>query len=86
MHMERVLKVQQQYDPIGNKRVLEINDKHALIKKLAGLANADRNSAEVKDAARLLFDQACIIQGDPVNDPTSFVRRMADFMQKGLAA
>ncbi len=86
MHMERVLKVQQQYDPVGNKRILEINDKHALIKKLAGMANADKTSPAVKDAARLLFDQACIIQGEPVNDPTSFVRRMADFMQKGLAA
>src|SRR5690606_38739892 len=86
MHMERVLKIQQQYDPVDNKRILEINDKHTLIKKLAAMAAANKESGDVKDAARLLFDQACIIQGEPVNDPASFARRMAEFMQKGLAA
>jgi len=86
MHMERVLKIQQQYDPVDNKRILEINDRHPLIKKLASMAAANKESADLKDAARLLFDQACIIQGEPVNDPASFARRMADFMRKGLAA
>ncbi len=86
MHMERVLKIQQQYDPMDNKRILEINDGHPLIRKLAGMASANKDAQDVKDAARLLFDQACIIQGEPVNDPSSFVRRMADFMAKGLAA
>jgi molecular chaperone HtpG len=86
MHMERVLKIQQQYDPVDNKRILEINDNHALIKKLATMATENKDSTDVKDAARLLFDQACIIQGEPVNDPASFARRMADFMRKGLAA
>lgn len=85
MHMERVLKIQQQYDPVDNKRILEINDKHGLIQKLAALAQANKEALEVKDAARLLYDQACIIQGEPVNDPSSFARRMAEFMQKGLA-
>lgn len=86
MHMERVLKIQQNYDPVENKRTLEINDKHALIRKLAVIADKNKDAVELKDAARLLFDQACIVQGEPVNDPSSFVKRMADFMAKGLAA
>ncbi len=86
MHMERVLKIQQNYEPMQNKKILEINDNHALIKKLAGLAAANKDAPALKDAARLLYDQACIIQGEPVNDPSSFVRRMAEFMQRGLAA
>lgn len=86
MHMERVLKIQQQYDPVDNKRILEINDRHALIKKLAALATANKDSADLKMAAKLLFDQACIIQGEPVNDPASFARNMADFMSRGLVA
>ena len=84
--MERILKIQQQYQPADNKKILEINDKHALIVRLAGLANANKESPALKDAARLLYDQACIVQGEPVEDPSSFVRRMADFMQRGLAA
>ncbi len=86
MHMERVLKIQQKYEPVGNKKVLEINDRHALIQMLAGLAQANKDAPALKDAARLLYDQACIIQGEPVNDPSSFVKRMAEFMQRGLAA
>lgn len=86
MHMERILKIQQQYQPADNKKILEINDKHALIVRLASLANTNKDAPALKDAARLLYDQACIVQGEPVEDLSSFVRRMADFMQRGLAA
>lgn len=85
MHMERILKIQQKYEPVGNKKILEINEHHALIQMLAGLAEANKDAPALKDAARLLYDQACIIQGEPINDPSSFVRRMAEFMQRGLA-
>ncbi len=86
MHIERVLKIQQNYDPVVNKKILEINDRHALIQKLAGLAQANKDASALKDAAHLLYDQARIIQGEPVNDPAGFVKRMAEFMQRGLAA
>lgn len=86
MHMERVLKIQQKYEPVGPKKILEINDKHGLIVKLAALAQTQTESQALKDAARLLYDQACVIQGEPVSDPASFARRMAEFMQRGLAA
>ncbi len=82
MHMERVLKMHQNYEATA-KRVLEINGNHPLITRLADEAKESTNFA---DAAYLLLDQARIIQGEPVPDPTSFARRMANFMQKGLAA
>jgi len=82
MHMERVLKIHQKYEaPSG--RVLEINGDHALIQRLAG---EEKGSSDFNDVAYLLLDQARIIQGEPVPDPTSFARRMAAFMQRGLAA
>lgn len=84
LNMERVLKLHQQYD-VPNKPVLEINPSHPLIKQLNKLAE-NGNSPVLDDAASLLFDQAKIMQGEPVNDPISFARKMADFMQKGLAA
>lgn len=86
MHMERVLRASQDYDVGTNKKILEINEHHALIQKLATLAEGNKDAPALKDAARLLYDQACIIQGEPVNDPSSFVKRMAEFMQRGLAA
>lgn len=82
MRMERVLRVHQQYEA-KTKRVMEINIKHPLIKKLTTM-NTESN--EFKDVAWLLLDQARIIQGEPIPDPTKFAKRMSSFMEKGLAA
>ncbi len=78
MHMERVLKLQQNYQGSDTKPVLEINTSHPLIEKLA----SDTNNIE--DAAHLLMDQARIIQGEPLNNPAEFARRMSLFMEKGI--
>ncbi|MBN8522157.1 MAG: molecular chaperone HtpG [Alphaproteobacteria bacterium] len=85
MHMERVLKIQQKYDPQA-KRVLEINKNHPLIQKLAFLSTLDPKPGSLTDGARLLLDQALIIQGEPVNDPSSFVKRLTRLMESSLAA
>ena len=80
MNMERVLKIHQNYQG-QTKPVLEINAKHSLIKKLETLEPA---SQDFSDATKLLFDQARIIQGESIKDPSNFVKRMASFMEKGL--
>lgn len=83
MYMERVLKLHQKYEG-DNKPVLEINEQHPLIKTLAEICAEDTNKDTVKDAAFLLLDQAKIIQGEPINDPSSFVRRMSQFMKSAI--
>lgn len=80
MHMERVLKVHQKYQG-QSKPVLEINAKHPLIEKLDSLIESDK----FEDAAKLLLDQAKIIQGEPLKDPSGFARRMSAFMSDGLS-
>lgn len=85
LHMGRVLKIHQQYEA-KSKPVLEINPRHALIGRLDALAAEGQGEAELGDAAELLYDQALIIQGEPVPDPSAFARRMAHFLKKGLAA
>lgn len=82
MNMERVLKIHQKYEA-KSKRVLEINGDHKLIRQLAA---EQKDSADFNDAVFLLMDQARIIQGEPIPDPAGFARRMASFMEKGLAA
>jgi molecular chaperone HtpG len=87
MHMEKVLKIQQKYEP-GVKKILEINPDHPLIQKLGEMAKEndkkDNNRQTLEDAAHMLMDQALIIQGETLNDPAAFARRMASFMEKGL--
>lgn len=78
MHMERVLKIQQNYTA-QHKPILELNPTHLLIKKLQ---TAPQDA--VSDAAELLLDQARIIQGEPVKNPASFSRKMSRLMAQSL--
>ena len=81
MRLERFLKQHQQLGELS-KRILEINPKHDLIRCMA----ADPASDELGELAELLFDQALIIEGEPLPDPGAFSRRMSAFLTKGLAA
>ncbi|MEM9469722.1 MAG: molecular chaperone HtpG, partial [Pseudomonadota bacterium] len=83
MHMEKVLKIHQKYEP-GVKKVLEINKDHSLIKKLITLNEKETSEDILNDAAQLLLDQALIIQGETIVDPAGFAKRMAGFMEKSL--
>ncbi|MBL4721179.1 MAG: molecular chaperone HtpG [Alphaproteobacteria bacterium] len=82
MNMERMLKAHNQLEERA-ARVLEINPKHALIEKLAGIAKED-GADSLQDAAYLLLDQARILEGEALPDPAAFARRMSSAMQKGL--
>ncbi|MGI9491059.1 MAG: molecular chaperone HtpG, partial [Geminicoccaceae bacterium] len=83
MRLERFLKQHQQLGELS-KRILEINPKHDLIRKMA--AAADAASDDLGELAELLLDQALIIEGEPLPDPGAFSRRMSSFLTKGLAA
>jgi molecular chaperone HtpG len=84
MRLERFLKLHQQLDELS-KRVLEINPKHALIRRMAALAADEGQHAALGDLVELLLDQARIVEGEPLPDPGVFSRRMSAFLAKGLA-
>jgi molecular chaperone HtpG len=85
MRLERFLKSHQQLDELS-KRVLEINPRHALIKRMAALAADESERAALDDLVELLLDQARIVEGEPLPDPGVFSRRMSAFLAKGIAA
>ena len=85
MRLERFLKSHQQLDELS-KRVLEINPRHALIKRMAALAADENERAALDDLVELLLDQARIVEGEPLPDPGVFSRRMSAFLAKGIAA
>lgn len=62
--------------------VLEINPRHDLVQKLAGLA-ADADLRE--DSARLLLDEARIADGELPADPRGFAARLGRIWTKALA-
>ena len=86
IHLEKLLKAHKQFGAGESLRILELNPKHALIKKLAASAKKNGTSEALEDAALLLLDQAHIVEGDPVADPVAFSKRMADFMAGSITA
>lgn len=85
MRMERFLMEHRQL-PKRAEKILEINPTHSLILLIAKKARTEGASEGVLDAAKLLLDQARIIEGETIDDAAGFARRLASFMQRGMAA
>ncbi|MFO1072766.1 MAG: molecular chaperone HtpG [Geminicoccaceae bacterium] len=85
LRMERFLKQHSQLDKLS-RRVLEVNGQHELIRKMAAMATDAASGLAFDELARLLLDQARIIEGEPIPDPGAFSRRMSRFLAQGIAA
>jgi len=70
--LQQMMRAMGQKDMPALKPTLEINPDHEIVKKL--LARPD--DAVTEDAAWLLFDQALLLEGVPLQDPASFVQRL----------
>ena len=85
MHLEHLLKQHGQIET-ASKRILEVNPGHPLIRRLAEIAGKKGAHTSLDDAAYLLLDQARILEGMSLPDPTAFSRRLAQALEKGFAA
>jgi molecular chaperone HtpG len=79
MRMERFMMEQNQLHS-KSKKILEINTKHPIIGKLIILGEND----SAKDLIHLLFDQACIIEGENIKNPMNFSKLMNKVILEGL--
>lgn len=66
----------------ASKPVLEVNPGHPLIVSLAALGQDDREFKE--DAARMLLDDARVLDGDRPSDALEFSRRLTRLVERGL--
>lgn len=82
MHLERLLRKHKQIGEAA-RRVLEINPRHPLIESLSRQAAASSDTG-LEDAAWLLLDQARILEGETLPDPTAFSRRLSQVLARAL--
>jgi len=78
--MRQMMQAMGQKDLPELKPTLEINPDHEIIKKLL----ADTSNSKVEDAAWLLFDQALLLEGVPLKDPTTFVQRLNRVLNQSI--
>ena len=64
------------------ERVLEINTSHEVFKAIEKEYQANKISETFKEYSELLYDEACILEGLPLEDPKLFASRMSKLMLK----
>jgi molecular chaperone HtpG len=85
MHLERLLKQHRQLDAASaSKRILELNPRHKLVERLAATVGETGASDQLSEFAWLLLDQARIVEGEQLPDPSAFARRLATLLERGL--
>jgi len=80
LEMEKVINQMPNTEKIKSSKILEINSKHDLFKALVNIYEKDKSA--IKDYADLLYNQARIIEGFTVENPTEFSDKMIDLMIK----
>ena len=75
-HLARMLKQAGQTAP-KTEPILEVNAEHAMVKKLASLAD---DSGRFDDLANILFDQALLAEGGQLEDPAAYVARVTKLL------
>ena len=66
------------------KRTLELNKDHAIVKHMLDLADKDSDGAELKEYTELLYDQALLNEGSAVKNPARFTALISKFMTKAI--
>lgn len=85
MRMERFL-IEHKQLPGASARILEINPTHPIIASLAKTVDKEGMTPEAEDTARILLDQARIIEGEELADPAGFMHRINALLSRTLAA
>jgi molecular chaperone HtpG len=81
--MERLLQRMQRDKPApASKRILEVNPDHPLVQAMEKLLAKDKSDARLEKYARLLYDQAVILEGSKVKDPLTFAQRLNELLLK----
>ncbi|MEX0731644.1 MAG: molecular chaperone HtpG [Aquisalimonadaceae bacterium] len=78
LSMQRMLQAAGHPFPAG-KPALEINPDHALVKRVEGV----KDETSTKEWAEVLYDQALLMEGGQLEDPTTFVKRINKLLAGG---
>jgi len=84
-HVERMLRLRNTDLP-QSKRILELNIEHPLIRGIGELCSKQPDSSQIEDYVELVYDQALLAEGSPVEDPVRLARRIAELGARVMSA
>ncbi len=80
VEMEKVMNAMPNNESINAKKILEINNQHPITKKLQELYKKDKE--ELKKYSKVLYAQARLIEGLPIDNPTEITNLICDLLVK----
>ncbi len=81
--MERIMRLAGPGAP-KQKRILEINGSHDLVKGLWERFDKDKSDPVLRDFSQLLYGYAMLAEGADIDDPTPFNRALEDVMVRAI--
>lgn len=78
LEMEKVLNAMPNENKVKAEKILEINSSHPIINKLDRLYKTDKE--KLKEYSLLLYTQALLIEGMPIEDPVEFSNSICRLM------
>ena len=78
--MQKVINAMPTDEHIDAKLVLEINEEHPIAKKIEDLYKNDKDT--LKKYTKILYDEARLIEGLPVENPTELSNLVCEFLSK----
>ncbi len=78
LEMEKILKSMPNQQDIKAEKILEINPDHDLFRAVESVFQKDSN--KIDEYASLLYHQAMLIEGLPIEDPTEFSNNLVKLM------
>jgi len=81
IRMERYL-IEQKQLAGATAKILEINPTHKVVVKIGNDLSKKTKQDENAELVHLLYDQACIIEGEPVSDAGAFSKRLNNMLEK----
>ncbi|MDR3079082.1 MAG: molecular chaperone HtpG [Rickettsiales bacterium] len=64
-------------------KILEINIQHSLLGAIQESIGSPEKLPQCQEIIKTLFDEACILEGEPPRDPAAFAARLNEFMERG---
>ena len=80
-HVERLLRAQNADVPVS-KRTVEVNLAHPVVQNLKALAQREPESPRLADWIEVLYGQALIAEGSPIEDAAAFSRRLTTLLKE----
>jgi molecular chaperone HtpG len=81
IEMEKVINAMPTNETVNAEKVLEINKNHPIADKLIKLSK-DKKNEEIKNISKVLYAQARLIEGLPIDNPTEITNLICEELSK----